>query len=113
MRFRRKVKHGSKTGRKIGFPTLNFNVGSFKESYQPGVYVCTMEINKKTYNGALYFGPKMHSKIDTLEVFIFDFSDNIYGQFVYFSVDRKLRKPIKFNGLEDLKCQIKKDLKGF
>ena len=110
MKFRRKVQHGSETGKKIGFPTINLNVGNFKDHYKPGVFISDVEINKKHYKGALYFGPKMNHKGNVLEVFIIDFSDSIYNKFISFSIDKKIRNPISFNNLEDLKKQIKKDL---
>lgn len=110
MWFRRKVKPGHKLGRELGHPTLNFNVGSFALHNKPAVYVCQMKIGDKTYKGALYFGPKLTKPGKALEVFVLDFSGDLYGQFVSFKVGRKIRKPMQFSSPEELKKQIQKDL---
>ncbi len=110
--FKRKVKQGSKTGRKIGYPTINFNVGNFVDYYQSGVYVCEIIINSKIYKGALYFGKKMHHKGNVLEIYILNFSHKIYGQFVQFKVSKKIRSPKSFSELSELKKQVGKDLRS-
>lgn len=110
--FRRKVKAGSRTGRQIGFPTLNFNVGSFAECYSPGVYACQVRIGQKNYRGALYFGPKMNHCGRVLEVFVIAFSWRIYGAWVRLQIGKKIRNPKKMNDLDSLKKQIKKDLES-
>lgn len=131
MNFRRKVQSGEKLGRKLGFPTLNFKVGNFGEYFEPGVYACEVKIQRlvasgqwvaksqkilttshlslATFKGALYFGPKGMGK-NVLEIHVLNFSDQIYGEFVSFSVGKKIRKPKRFDSLEDLKGQIGKDV---
>jgi riboflavin kinase/FMN adenylyltransferase len=110
MWFRRKVKKGHRIGRAIGHPTLNFNVGSFPLHHKSGVYVCQVKIKGKVYKGALYFGPKLTKQGYALEVYILDFSGNIYGHFVSFRVGKRLRQPLKFTSPADLKKQIQKDI---
>lgn len=112
MLFRRKVKPGSQVGRKIGFPTLNFNVGDFGQHVHPGVYKCQVFIGKKAYKGALFYGSKMDRKSKTLEIFVLGFSGKIYGSFVWFSVGKKIRAPKKFDNFDALKRQIQKDLQS-
>jgi len=112
MTFRRKVKPGLKLGRKIGFPTLNFNVGDFGQHVQPGVYHCQVFVEGKPFKGALFYGSKMGSLSKTLEIFVLGFSGKIYGQFVRFTVGKKIRAPKKFASLESLKGQIKKDVRA-
>ncbi|MBU0577178.1 riboflavin kinase [Patescibacteria group bacterium] len=112
MQFRRKVKPGSKTGQKIGFPTINLNIGSFSDYNKPGAYTCKVLIGKKEYLGALYFGQKMHHKAMVLEIHILNFSHKIYGQFITFKVGKKIRSPKQFTDLQELKKQIAKDIKS-
>jgi FAD synthase len=112
MWIRRKVKKGTGTGRKIGFPTLNFNVGQFGENYGEGVYLSEVKINKTVYKGALFFGTRMNSGKKALEIYVIGFNKMIYNQFVRFRVIKKIRKPKKFKGLEELKKQINEDLKN-
>lgn len=110
MWFRRKVKSGQQIGRKISSPTFNFNVGTFGKSYPHGVYGAYLKIAGKDYKGALYFGPKLAGKKPVLEVFVFDFSEMIYGQFVSFKLGKKVRDPIFFDDLDVLKKQIQQDV---
>ena len=110
MIFRRKVKTGSRMGQKIGYPTLNFNVGNFADHYRPGVYKCEMTLDNSSYIGALYFGPKLSHKSNVLEVHVVNYNGQIYGQFVHFKVGKKIRSPKTFSGLDELKKQIGIDL---
>lgn len=110
MWIRRKVKSGHQIGRKIGHPTLNFNVGNFTLHHKPGVYTCKVKIHQKTYQGALYFGPKLTRPGLALEIYVLDYSGNLYGQFVQFRPIKKLRGPKKFDSPDELKKQIQKDV---
>lgn len=110
MKFIRKIKSGSKTGRKIGFPTLNFNVGNFGDHYKPGVYKCEVNLDNSSYIGALYFGPKLSHKNNVLEVHVVNYNGQIYGQYIRFKVGKKIRSPKFFSDLGELKKQIEKDL---
>lgn len=110
MWIRRKVKHGHQFGRLLGHPTLNFNVGHFKVTHQPGVYNCEVRIHRKTYKGALYFGPKLNKSGQALEVYVIDFAGDLYGHYVDFRPGKKIRESKKFDSPEELKNQIKKDI---
>lgn len=112
MIFRRKVKKGSQTGKKIGYPTINLNIGNFSDYYKHGVYKCTVIIDSSSYIGALYFGPKLSHKSKVLEVHIIDFDGRIYGQFVQIKVGKKIRNPQQFSNLQALKKQIVIDMKN-
>jgi len=109
----RKVQKGTGTGRKIGFPTLNFNVGQFGKNYGEGVYISEVKIDGKLYNGGLFYGPRLHTRRKVLEIYVVGFNKMIYNQFVRFRVIKKIRKPKMFKGLEELKKQIENDLKIF
>lgn len=108
--FRRKVQRGYKLGRKLGFPTVNLNVGHFGEHYSRGVYICRVHIRAREYPGLLYYGPKLAHPGKTLEIYIHGFSGNIYGRFIRFKVGRYLRAPKSFNCQAALQNQIQKDL---
>lgn len=111
MWFLRKVQRGTGMGKKIGFPTLNFLIGSFGDHFSPGVYSCELRIGGKNYSGALYFGPQFSTQKFCLEVNVQDFEDDAYGQFVRFSVGKKIREPRTFGDLEKLKEQIGRDVR--
>ncbi|MBN2306857.1 riboflavin kinase [Candidatus Peregrinibacteria bacterium] len=110
MWIRRKVKPGQQTGRKLGYPTLNFNAGNFGNDYKPGVYVCEVQIRNKTHKGALYFGPKLGKPGFALEIYILDYSGNLYSQDIQFRPLRWIRAPQNFSSIEALKKQIQKDI---
>ena len=112
MYIRRKVKKGTATGRKIGFPTLNFSVGSFGGQYGEGVYITEVKIGKNVYYGALYFGPRLSTGKTVLEMYVIGFSKMVYGKFVSFRVIKKIRNPKSFKDLESLKKQIEKDIQN-
>ena len=113
IKFRRKVQAGLKIGQKIGFPTVNLHVGNFGQHVQQGVYICDVIIQNVCYTGLLHYGPKLshHSQKLFLEIHIINFNRQIYGQFITFSVLKKIRAPKKFNTLVALKKQLKADLK--
>jgi len=110
--FLRKVKPGSKTGSKIGYPTINLNIGDFSKYHGPGVHKCEVIIDNSSYIGALYFGPKLSQKGNTLEVHIINYNGHIYGQYVQLKVGKKIRGPKQFSSLSELKKQVEKDLKN-
>ena len=107
----RKVKKGSQVGHKIGFPTINLSVVRIGEQLKHGVYLCQIHIKQKKYQGLLYFGSKIPHNHICLEIYVHNFSQNIYGQYIHFKVGKKIREPIIFDNLNDLKKQLQKDLK--
>jgi riboflavin kinase/FMN adenylyltransferase len=110
------VIHGEKRGRTIGFPTANVEMHDEYIVPPTGVYAVkfTIEETGKIYKGVCNVGykPTFHkNKADkpSVEVFIFDFSDNIYDQKVLIEWHRRIRSEQKFSGIEELTAQIEKD----
>lgn len=106
---------GDKIGRTIGFPTANIFV---EETYKlipgDGIYAVTVEMNKKqpvTYKGMAYIGqrPTINGMTRNIEVNIFDFNEEIYGQTIKMNFLKFLRHDVKFTGLEALKEQLHQD----
>ena len=108
--FRRKVQVGQKLGRQFGFPTLNFLIGDFSKDHSAGVYGCEVEIRGKMYKGALYFGPRLGTGEMTLELYVMDFNQEIYGDNVRFRLLGKVRNAMTFKTLDEIHGQIEKDL---
>ena len=106
-----KVARGDQLGRTIGFPTANIGI---KRRLSPvlGVYSVLIEHNSKSYTGVCNVGkrPTLGGTKTLLEVFIFDFSQEIYGDSVKVVFKKKCRDEIKFNSFEELKKQIQKDV---
>ena len=112
---------GDKIGRTIGFPTANiFIEETYKLIPSDGIYAVTVEIldtdNKRPneireYKGMAYIGqrPTINGMTRNIEVNIFDFNEEIYGQDVKMIFHEYLRSDVKFSGLEELTAQLKKD----
>ena len=106
-----RVSHGDKKGRTIGFPTINVGI-SRRLSPVLGVFNVLVEINKELYHGVCNVGkrPTVGGEKTLLEVFIFDFNREIYGERVTIVFKQKSREEMKFNSFEELKQQIAKDV---
>jgi riboflavin kinase/FMN adenylyltransferase len=105
-----RVEQGDKRGRTIGFPTANVSLEGYLEPAL-GVYAVRVEIAGKTYNGVANFGrrPTFDKKDVLLEVHIFDFEGDLYGQQIVVAFVSFLRHEMKVPGLDALKTQITKD----
>lgn len=106
------VVKGKQLGRRIGFPTANI---SLEEDYklvpQNGVYVVRAEIDGKTIYGMMNIGfnPTVQGKKKTIEVHLFDFDSDIYNCKIQVSILQRIRSEKKFESVEVLKDQLKKD----
>lgn len=108
------VVHGDKRGRTIGFPTANVKLNE-KYLYPPlGVFAVRVCVGGKWYEGVCNVGFKPtfnQEKSDKpiVEVHIFDFNEEIYGENIVVEWHRYLRSEQKFSGIEALVSQIELD----
>jgi len=106
-----KVACGEQIGRKIGFPTANIAI---KRKLSPvlGVYSVHIEHMSKIYTGVCNVGkrPTLGGTKPLLEVFIFDFDQEIYGDYLTIFFKQKCRDEKKFGSFDELKEQIQKDV---
>lgn len=105
-----KVIHGDKKGRTIGFPTANVLLKRCKAPVN-GVFAVIVSVADKRYSGVANIGhrPTVNGQRSQLEVHIFDFSDDVYGQFISVALVSKIRQEMKFDSFELLHQQIQKD----
>ncbi len=107
------VKKGRQIGKKIGFPTCNIDIQDYVLA-KPGVYaVKVLRKNKSKYlKGIANLGyrPTFNQKKILLEVHLFNFSGNLYNKLLSVEFLKFIRKEKKFNNVNQLKAQIKKDL---
>lgn len=108
------VIHGDKRGRTIGFPTANIELTDDYIFPPTGVYCVRINVHGEWNEGVCNVGykptfNKEMSKKPSIEVHIFDFNQDIYGQEVKVEWHLHLRKEQKFNGIEELVAQIEKD----
>jgi len=108
-----RVAHGNKRGRTIGFPTANIQMFR-KNTPIKGVFAVTMTgANEKEILGVANVGTRPSvdgGKKVILETHLFDFNDEIYGQYVEVHFKQKIRNEVRFNSLDELKAQIIKDI---
>jgi len=107
------VVEGQKIGREIGFPTANIEITEKHKIIPPfGIYAVYVWVKDVRYRGMLYRGDrpvlKEHSNI-TLEVNIFDFKQNIYGENIRIEIVAFLRPDKPFTSLEQLVVQLADD----
>jgi len=107
-----RVVKGDKIGRLIGFPTANLEIDS-KHKLVPadGIYAVTVQHEHTVFGGMLYIGyrPTIDGAKKSIEVNIFDFDKDIYGESLSIKFHQLIRGDSKFNDLEELKEQLKKD----
>jgi riboflavin kinase/FMN adenylyltransferase len=105
------VRSGAGRGRGIGFPTANLS--AHNEQFPPnGVYAVRVLMDSRWFEGVANVGvrPTVESATDrVLEVHIFDFSDDCYGQDLEVKFERFLRPEQKFPSIEELRTQIVRD----
>ncbi|MBY0330006.1 MAG: bifunctional riboflavin kinase/FAD synthetase [Acetobacteraceae bacterium] len=110
--IRGEVVHGDKLGRVLGWPTANLWIGRRLEPAR-GVYAATVALPDGTEaKGVANIGrrPTLGGDPQTrLEVFIFDWSGDLYGQEIGVRLVHFLRPDAKFDGLEALKAAIAED----
>jgi len=110
--IRGEVAHGDQRGRTIGFPTANIQLGRHLEPAR-GVYAVTIRLPDGSVKpGAANIGrrPTVNAGTESrLEVNIFDFAGDLYGQELAVALHAYLRPEQKFSGLDELKAQIAVD----
>ncbi len=107
------VVEGFQNGRRLGYPTANLQVDEWKLIPENGAYLveCTSYIVHRTY-GMLNIGtrPTLHNgKRRSIEVHLFDFEDDLYGQTLRIRLIRRLRGEQEFGSLDALRQQLEED----
>ena len=107
------VVNGDKRGRKIGFPTANIEIDDKRAMLPNGAYIVRVKVREKFFNGIANVGDNPTFKVAKrrLEVFIDNFSENIYGEEIFVSFVSKLRDEKVFSSVDDLKTQLNEDLR--
>lgn len=99
-----RVVHGDAAGRKFGYPTANVQLKHNKPPFS-GIFAVKLQLGEQVLPGAASLGIRPTVKNDgkpTLEVHIFDFDRQIYGQHVRVDFYHKLREERKFASLDEL-----------
>lgn len=107
-----RIVKGDKLGRVLGFPTANIDIDSHHKLIPAeGIYAVTVQHESTTFGGMLYIGnrPTVGGTKRSIEVNIFDFDKEIYGENLTIKLVAPLRKDFHFADLEALKNQLEAD----
>lgn len=106
------VKHGAKLGRTIGCPTANVHLPKHRYALR-GIFVVRVFGRFGEYAGVASFGVNptvSDTSMPKLEVHLFDYSGNLYGERIVVQFEHKLRDEAKFADLAALRWQIEQDI---
>lgn len=106
------VVRGAERGRTFGFPTANVAVAADRALPPFGVYAACAYVNEGVHESAVNIGrrPTFDNGAPTVEAFLLDFADDIYGSELRLEFVRRLRGEEKFAGIDELKAQIARDV---
>jgi len=106
------VKKGKGLGRDFGFPTANLHIAEdYKLIPKNGAYVVKSDLGGNTYFGMMNIGfnPTVDGSRKSIEVNFFEFEGNLYDTKIQVQLLHRIRDEHKFNSIEELKEQLKKD----
>lgn len=103
---------GDQRGRTIGFPTANLSVSEDYLLPKVGVYAVRVVHNNSSHYGMANIGYKptfQDIKVLSVEINLFDFEADLYGQELTVEWHEFIRNEVKFNGVDHLINQLQKD----
>jgi riboflavin kinase/FMN adenylyltransferase len=104
------VIHGDKRGRELGFPTANLQLDAAC-ALRHGIYAVRIAVDGRRYDGVASFGrrPMFDSGVVLLEVFLFDFTGDLYGRSIDVAFIEWIREERLFDSANDLVRQMQDD----
>ncbi|MDJ0884479.1 MAG: bifunctional riboflavin kinase/FAD synthetase [Desulfobacterales bacterium] len=98
-------------GKLLGFPTANIQLHD-ELCPKTGIYAVTIDLEGQMLQGVANIGysPTFDDHVFTVEVHILDFEADIYGRKIKVNFLKRIRDEIKFNSLDALSSQIRKDI---
>ena len=105
------VIHGKKIGRTIGYPTANIEVNPLKLLPKKGAYIVDVFVKNAQFKGMLSIGtnPTIGENSVSTEVYILNFSEDIYGEEISVNFREFLHDEIKFESMEKLIERLDED----
>lgn len=103
---------GKGLGHQFGIPTANLKLNKKIILPSTGVYYTHVYYNGRCLQGLtnLGFNPTFEKHPFSIETYIYDFDEDIYGEEITIVFKEKIRDEIKFDSIEDLITQIRKDI---
>jgi len=111
--FHGRVISGTGRGLELGFPTANLNIDPKQALPAEGVYATWTYIDDKAYQSMTNIGkcPTFGGNELTVEVYILDYHNSLYGHKLKIDIIERLRDEKQFDSIEKLKNQITEDIK--
>ena len=109
-----KVTRGEHRGTGLGFPTVNLSIDAKMAIPPDGVYATRAYIDGQEFQAMTNIGRRPSfgdSNERTIEAYIVNYSQDIYGKDVKMEIIRRLREEKRFDSIEELKKQISEDVK--
>jgi len=106
-----RVVYGRQLGRRLGVPTANIRLQRYRSALV-GVFGVTVDGLDRRYDGVANIGvrPTVDGKEPLLEVHLFDYTGDLYGQLLTVTFHSKLRDEQTFSSIDALKAQIDLDI---
>jgi len=107
------VVEGDRRGRTLGFPTANIAIGLDRALPAYGVYVTRAYVGETAYESCTSIGIRPTFDVEprpTVETFILDFDEDIYGQEMRIDLLERLRGELRFESVDDLVAQMHEDI---
>lgn len=104
------VVHGDKRGRTLGYPTANLRLGT-DCGLRHGIYAVRVGLGGTLYDGVASFGrrPTFDNGAVLLEVFLFDFSGDLYGAVLDVAFIGWIRPELRFDDVDTLIRRMDQD----
>lgn len=106
------VIHGEKRGKKLGFPTANLKIEPELVTPNDGVFAVQVKVEGQLEQGLLYIGhrPTFDGVERSFEVYILEFTGELYGKELEVYLLKKLREDLEFRDPSKLQRQIDHDV---
>jgi riboflavin kinase/FMN adenylyltransferase len=108
------VVQGQKLGRQLGYPTANLALSYRQVVPRDGIYAVRVRLDDgRQVDGACSIGdrPTIAAAGHSIETYLLDFNDDLYGRSMEIRCIRRLRNEVKFDSLDALKAQMARDVK--
>ena len=108
------VVHGKMLGRQMGTPTANVSFDRCVCPVPCGIYASRVLFRGARYNAVTNIGtrPTVDGEAVNCETYIFDFSEDIYGQSIEITLYTRLREERRFCSVDELRLAILSDIEG-
>jgi len=105
------IVHGYQRGRGLGFPTANLAVSAARLLPANGVYLCRAHVAGETFDALTNVGtrPTFDNGLRTVEAYLLDFSNDIYGEAMQLVFLDRLRPETRFESVDGLVAQMRDD----